>query len=98
MDTTVLRAGRQRPLALPALGLARLDSWPRVLAMKSVFITGASTGIGHASAIHLSRNGYLVFAGVRKTSDADRLTREGGDNVIPVALDVTDDESIRGAV
>ena len=66
--------------------------------MKTVFITGASTGIGHASAIHLSRNGFLVFAGVRKTSDADRLTKAGGDNVVPVAIDVTDDASIAAAV
>lgn len=69
-----------------------------VCGMKSVFITGASTGIGHASAIHLSRNGFLVFAGVRKTSDADRLTREGGENVVPVAIDVTEDASIGGAL
>ena len=69
-----------------------------VLPMKTVFITGASTGIGHASAIHLSRNGYLVFAGVRKTSDADRLNQEGGDNVVPVPIDVTDGESIAAAV
>jgi NAD(P)-dependent dehydrogenase (short-subunit alcohol dehydrogenase family) len=69
-----------------------------VAGMKSVFITGASTGIGHATAIHLSKNGFLVLAGVRKTVDADRLTKEGGDNVVPVPIDVTDDESIQAAL
>jgi NAD(P)-dependent dehydrogenase (short-subunit alcohol dehydrogenase family) len=66
--------------------------------MKTIVITGASTGIGHASAIHLSRTGFLVFAGVRKPSDAERLTKEGGDRIVPVAIDVTDDASIRAAL
>src|SRR5262249_11025015 len=94
--------GRSRrastPLALPALALARFHSRPMVAHMKTAFITGASTVIGHASAIHLSKNGFLVFAGVRKTSDAERLTKEGGDNVVPIPIDVTDEESIRAAL
>ena len=39
----------------------------------SVVISGASSGIGEACAIHLDKLGYQVFAGVRKESDGQRL-------------------------
>ena len=42
--------------------------------MKTVVITGASTGIGRAAAEHLAKQGWQVFAGVRKQEDADALT------------------------
>ncbi len=70
-----------------------MDSTPR-----SVVITGTSSGIGRACVMRLARSGFLVFAGVRKQSDADKLRRETGGQVIPVELDVTDDASIRAAV
>src|ERR1700751_4988813 len=41
--------------------------------MKSVVITGSSTGIGRACALTLDRNGFRVFAGVRKDADGDPL-------------------------
>jgi NAD(P)-dependent dehydrogenase (short-subunit alcohol dehydrogenase family) len=65
---------------------------------KSVVVTGASSGIGHACVLRLVREGFFVFAGVRKELDAERLTREGGGQVMPIAIDVTDDASITGAV
>ena len=40
---------------------------------QTLMITGASTGIGRACAIHFDRKGYKVFAGVRKDSDAHRI-------------------------
>lgn len=61
-------------------------------------ITGASSGIGHASALRLAGSGFVVFAGVRKPEDGERLRREGGERVIPVAIDVTDAASIAAAV
>lgn len=64
---------------------------------KTVLITGASSGIGHASAIHLVRNGFTVFAGVRKERDAERLVQEGGERLVAVTIDVTDEASIRAA-
>ena len=65
--------------------------------MKSVLITGASTGIGRECALDLFRAGWRVFAGVRKTEDGESLRTESRDSIIPVILDVTDEESIRQA-
>lgn len=62
--------------------------------MKSVLITGASTGLGRECAMDLSRSGWLVFAGVRKPEDGETLRTESRDAVIPVILDVTDQSSI----
>ena len=64
---------------------------------KAVVITGASTGIGAACAIHLDRSGFLVFAGVRSMQDGTDLKQRGSHRLIPLLLDVTDAESIRKA-
>jgi len=65
---------------------------------RSVVVTGASTGIGHACALYLGRHGFHVHAGVRKQEDAERLRQEGGDAVTPLFLDVTDAELVAEAV
>ena len=62
--------------------------------MASVLITGASRGIGRATASRLSRNGWEVYAGVRSAADGDALVAELGDRVHPVVLDVTDAEQV----
>ena len=54
-------------------------------------VTGASSGIGLATAQELARRGFHVLAGVRKQQDADRLASE---NIEPVMVDVTDEEQI----
>jgi len=59
-----------------------------------VLITGASSGIGRATALLLSKEGFNVFAGVRKSSDGDTLRSEATGNLTPVLLDVTNQESI----
>ena len=64
--------------------------------MKSVFVTGASTGIGHACAIDLDRRGLRVYAGVRKEADAESLRKESA-RIEPVILDVTDQATIDAA-
>jgi NAD(P)-dependent dehydrogenase (short-subunit alcohol dehydrogenase family) len=63
----------------------------------AVLITGASTGIGEATAVHLARRGHRVFAGVRKEADGERL-RAAASGITPVILDVTDQSQIDAAV
>ena len=63
----------------------------------SVFLTGASTGIGRATALRLARHGIVVYAGVRKEADAEALVRDGGERVRPLYVEVTDRESIGSA-
>ncbi len=65
--------------------------------MKSVVITGVSTGIGWAAAKLLLARGFRVFGSVRKEADADRLKGEFGTNFIPLLFDVTDEAAIRDA-
>lgn len=66
--------------------------------MKSILITGASTGIGKACALHLDTLGYRVFAGVRNEVDGAALQRDASERLAPVFLDVTDESSIFSAV
>ncbi len=64
--------------------------------MPTALITGASTGIGQASALRLARSGWTVLAGVRSREDGERLAGEAPDGrVQPLTLDVTDLEQIR---
>jgi NAD(P)-dependent dehydrogenase (short-subunit alcohol dehydrogenase family) len=63
----------------------------------AVVVTGASTGIGRATALLLDREGYRVFAGVRKDEDAKSLAEEGSDRLKPIKLDVTKQRSIATA-
>lgn len=65
--------------------------------MKTVVITGASTGIGRAAAEHLASQGWRVFAGARKQTDLDSL---GGlsERIHPLPLDVTQPDQLSEAV
>ena len=65
--------------------------------MKSVVITGASTGIGWAAAKLLLDRGFRVFGSVRKQADADRLKGEFGPNFTPLLFDVTDEAAVLAA-
>jgi NAD(P)-dependent dehydrogenase (short-subunit alcohol dehydrogenase family) len=65
--------------------------------MKSVVVTGASTGIGWGCAKVLTASGFRVFGSVRKQADADRLTQELGANFTPLIFDVTDEAAVATA-
>ena len=51
-----------------------------------IVVTGASTGMGAATARELARRGFHVLAGVRRDIDADALR---GDGIEPHILDIT---------
>jgi NAD(P)-dependent dehydrogenase (short-subunit alcohol dehydrogenase family) len=64
------------------------------VAEQTALVTGASSGIGEASALRLARAGWRVFAGVRREEDADRLAAA---RIEPVLLDITDTSSVAAA-
>ena len=65
--------------------------------MRSVVITGASTGIGWASAKLLLERGFRVFGSVRQQADADRLKGAFGANFTPLLFDVTNEAAVLAA-
>jgi NAD(P)-dependent dehydrogenase (short-subunit alcohol dehydrogenase family) len=65
--------------------------------MRSVLVTGASTGIGRASALRLDAAGWRVFAGVRRDEDAAALRAAASERLVPLMLDVTRSEQIASA-
>ncbi len=65
--------------------------------MKSVVITGASTGIGYACSKLLLTRGFRVFGSVRKAADAERLRSELGASFTPLLFDVTDEAAVKAA-
>ncbi len=60
----------------------------------AVLITGASSGIGRVTALHLEQIGFSVFATVRNKNDAEALQSQSQRRIIPVLMDVTDQNSI----
>ncbi len=71
--------------------------------MKRVLISGANSGIGRSTALHLAQAGYDVWAGMRDLAKArkllDHAVAAGTDKrVRPVVLDVCSTESVRAAV
>lgn len=68
--------------------------------MKIAVVTGTSTGIGLTTSLHLARNGYQVFAGMRNLAKADALQTAAAAENLPVTvvqLDVCDTNSVKQA-
>jgi len=63
----------------------------------TVLVTGASTGIGRATALLLDSHGFTVFAGVRRPADAASLVSEASASLMPLILDVTMPSDIAAA-
>jgi NAD(P)-dependent dehydrogenase (short-subunit alcohol dehydrogenase family) len=62
---------------------------------KAVLVTGCSSGIGHATAEHLAKKGWTVYATARRP---DSIADLAGSGCRTLALDVTDEESMATAV
>jgi NAD(P)-dependent dehydrogenase (short-subunit alcohol dehydrogenase family) len=61
-------------------------------------VTGANSGIGRATAIHLAQQGHAVYGTVRSVDKAGKLQAMAGDagvDINLVELDVADDQSVR---
>jgi NAD(P)-dependent dehydrogenase (short-subunit alcohol dehydrogenase family) len=65
--------------------------------IKTILVTGASSGIGRATALRLAHNGWRVFAAVRKDVDAKDLEAEAKGTLETVRLDVVDHDSVYAA-
>lgn len=63
--------------------------------MRSVVITGASSGIGESCVRYLASRDWRVFATVRKEEQAVRLKQVSPGNISPILLEITDQSSIR---
>src|ERR1700752_1458432 len=61
--------------------------------MRSVVVTGTSTGIGWGTTKVLIARGFRVFGSVRKKADAERLSAEFGTAFVPLIFDVTDEDA-----
>ncbi len=60
------------------------------MAKRTALVTGASSGIGRATALLLARSGFTVLAGVRRESDGESVQTEAQGELEPLLLDVTD--------
>lgn len=66
--------------------------------MPTALITGASTGIGEATALRLAGAGWTVLAGVRSAQAGEKLVAKApAGRILPITLDVTDFSQIREA-
>jgi len=65
---------------------------------KAILVTGASSGIGHAIALYMAQHGFVTFATVRKTADAEKLRQMGIPTLVPICpLDLSKPEEIKQA-
>lgn len=65
---------------------------------KVVVITGASSGLGAATARHLSANGAIVVLAARRADRIEALANELGGKALAVATDVTDRQQVKQLV
>ncbi len=65
--------------------------------MRSVVVTGVSTGIGWGAVQALTGAGFRVFGSVRKSEDAERACQAFGNAFVPMMFDVTDEVAVHAA-
>ncbi|MGW8668055.1 SDR family NAD(P)-dependent oxidoreductase [Streptomyces niveus] len=74
------------------------EDMSNTLDRKVVLVTGASSGIGQATALALSKAGARVAVGARRADRPKSLAQDGPGEMLVLELDVTDHESVRDAV
>jgi|HubBroStandDraft_1064217.scaffolds.fasta_scaffold10543_3 NAD(P)-dependent dehydrogenase (short-subunit alcohol dehydrogenase family) len=94
----IARSPRRFCFRVPYAGLARICRAYHAVLVKSILVTGTSTGIGRECALRLDRLGHRVYAGVRTREQARELSALGSGRLVPVLLDVTDQVQIQDAV
>lgn len=65
---------------------------------KTLIITGASSGIGEATARAAAQSGYNVTLLARSKDELDRIANDIGDATLPLPCDVTDRDALKDAV
>ncbi|MET7860101.1 SDR family NAD(P)-dependent oxidoreductase [Streptomyces sp. NPDC005318] len=65
---------------------------------KVILVTGASSGIGQATALALSKAGARIAAGARRTDRLKALAQDAPGEILVLELDVTDQQSVQNAV
>src|SRR5690625_845281 len=65
---------------------------------KVIILTGASSGIGRATALKLSSEGGKVVAVARRLEKLEELQKEATGEIFPIAGDVSEDEDIKRVV
>ncbi len=71
------------------------------MSVRSVFITGASSGLGRGLALHYANAGATVFAAARRVAELESLAQEvsaGAGRIVAVALDVGDLEALSSSI
>ncbi|OUI94742.1 malonic semialdehyde reductase [Acetobacter indonesiensis] len=63
--------------------------------LKTVLVTGATAGFGHAIALRLVKDGFRVIATGRRLERLDALAKEAGENLLPFQLDMTDLDAVK---
>jgi short-subunit dehydrogenase len=67
--------------------------------MRSVFITGASGGLGRGLSLHFAKQGDTVFAAARRKEELERLASEApAGTIVSVPLDVQDSDALVAAI
>lgn len=65
---------------------------------QAVLVTGASSGIGEATAIHLAHHDFRVFAAARRMEKLKQFSGLAGGRITPLEMDVTDPDSVSAAL
>jgi len=96
-DRTVVVVAAVGIAAVAWLGFLGHKSFP-VHHTGGILVTGADdSGIGRDAAISLAKKGYVVYAGVRRPTDATSISDEKIDTLVPVIIDVTKSNTILAA-